>query len=261
MTKRSATGPPSPAPHPLDARVHQDFKDLGPTDRSTVSRPVPPSHMRVAFDPAPRHVRSSTMMTLSCRILCVRCLSLAGTMLHGGGRGVALQCGAWAEGLRRWGATRPEHARVAIQAPPGDVVTMVMPLCSAVHTHRALGSSNMSFPPTWAGGGGSSDPTQHAKGRTGDCPGPRKGTTTRRNVTRGGGRVCPGKEHFSLPPPPFSSAPIIQVCISIAGRCMGVRVRGCIRTADDRRRRGGYPPPPWTRISSQEKMKIYQRKF
>ena len=31
-----------------------------------------------------------------------------------------------------------------------------------------------------------SDPTQHAKGRAGDCPGPRKGTTTRRNVTRGG---------------------------------------------------------------------------
>ena len=30
-----------------------------------------------------------------------------------------------------------------------------------------------------------SDPTQHAKGRTGDCPGPRKGTATRRNVTRG----------------------------------------------------------------------------
>ena len=38
------------------------------------------------------------------------------------------------------------------------------------------------------GGGGAerSDPTQHAKGRTGDCPGPRKETTTRRNVTRGG---------------------------------------------------------------------------
>ena len=33
----------------------------------------------------------------------------------------------------------------------------------------------------------SSDPTQHAEGRTGDRPGPRKGTTTRRNVTRGGG--------------------------------------------------------------------------
>ena len=32
-----------------------------------------------------------------------------------------------------------------------------------------------------------SDPTQHAKGRAGDCPGPRKETTTRRNVTQGGG--------------------------------------------------------------------------
>ena len=32
-----------------------------------------------------------------------------------------------------------------------------------------------------------SDPTQHAKGRRGDCPGPRKGATTRRNVTQGGG--------------------------------------------------------------------------
>ena len=30
-----------------------------------------------------------------------------------------------------------------------------------------------------------SDPTQHVKGRMGDCPGPRKGATTRRNVTRG----------------------------------------------------------------------------
>ena len=33
-----------------------------------------------------------------------------------------------------------------------------------------------------------SDPTQHAKGRAGDCPGPRKGATTRRNVTRGAHR-------------------------------------------------------------------------
>ena len=30
-----------------------------------------------------------------------------------------------------------------------------------------------------------SDPTQHAKGRTGDCPGPRKETATYRNVTQG----------------------------------------------------------------------------
>ena len=40
----------------------------------------------------------------------------------------------------------------------------------------------------------SSDPTQHAKGRTGDRPGPRKGATTRRNVTRGG-----------FPPPPLDA--------------------------------------------------------
>ena len=32
----------------------------------------------------------------------------------------------------------------------------------------------------------SSDPTQHAKGRTGDRPGHRKEATTRRNVTQGG---------------------------------------------------------------------------
>ena len=32
-----------------------------------------------------------------------------------------------------------------------------------------------------------SDPTQHAKGQTGDCPGPRKGATARRNVTQEGG--------------------------------------------------------------------------
>ena len=31
----------------------------------------------------------------------------------------------------------------------------------------------------------SSNPMQHAKGRTGECPGPRKGATTRRNVTQG----------------------------------------------------------------------------
>ena len=32
----------------------------------------------------------------------------------------------------------------------------------------------------------SSNLMQHANGRTGDCPGPRKGATTRRNVTQGG---------------------------------------------------------------------------
>ena len=47
-----------------------------------------------------------------------------------------------------------------------------------------------------------SNPTQHAKGRTGECPGPRKGATTRRNVTQGGrsstceqGDNCPAPAH------------------------------------------------------------------
>ena len=62
----------------------------------------------------------------------------------------------------------------------------------------------------------SSDPTQYAKGRTGDCPGPRKGATTRRNVTRGGGvdslqRVLPR----GLPHGPPDAAP--PVCHSTPG--------------------------------------------
>ena len=43
-----------------------------------------------------------------------------------------------------------------------------------------------------------SNPTQHAKGRTGDCPGPRKGATTTWNVTQG---VPPPPSNASLPPP------------------------------------------------------------
>ena len=49
-----------------------------------------------------------------------------------------------------------------------------------------------------------SDPTQHAKGRTGDCPGPRKETATLRNVTRGGGggATLSRFEHKPAAPPP-----------------------------------------------------------
>ena len=46
-----------------------------------------------------------------------------------------------------------------------------------------------------------SDRTQHAKGRTGDCPGPRKETATRRNVTRGdGGGVVTQRYRWSFRP-------------------------------------------------------------
>ena len=57
-----------------------------------------------------------------------------------------------------------------------------------------------------------SNPTQHAKGRTGDCPGPRKETTTRRNVTQGGGgvrgqkRVVYPKSASNFGPPYFHSS-------------------------------------------------------
>ena len=69
----------------------------------------------------------------------------------------------------------------------------------------------------------SSDPTQHAKGRTGDRPGPRKGTTTRRNVTRG---VTSPPSNASPPPPPPPVA------------AMG---RGLLRWSDQVRRGGSLP--------------------
>ena len=50
----------------------------------------------------------------------------------------------------------------------------------------------------------SSDPTQHAKGRTGDRPGPRKGATTRRNVTQGAHlRRTTARGVLHNPPPSF----------------------------------------------------------
>ena len=61
---------------------------------------------------------------------------------------------------------------------------------STAPTHQLLGSANAETTPAGAPAAAateSSDPTQHAKGRAGDCPGPRKGATTRRNVTQGGG--------------------------------------------------------------------------
>ena len=71
-----------------------------------------------------------------------------------------------------------------------------------------------------------SDPTQHAKGRTGDCPGPCKETTTRRNVTRGGGGAvqqrglppgAPGHVHVDVqvPPLPHNTAVDAQSLVSL----------------------------------------------
>ena len=60
----------------------------------------------------------------------------------------------------------------------------------------------------------SSDPTQHAKGRTGDRPGPRKGATTRRNVTQGAAMhclafsACRQSPAFKGPPRVFGGRPV-----------------------------------------------------
>ena len=55
-----------------------------------------------------------------------------------------------------------------------------------------------------------SDATQHAKGRTGDCLGPRTQTATRRNVTQGAGG---GGSQTKLPRPPlFQSLGQIFIC-------------------------------------------------
>ena len=71
-----------------------------------------------------------------------------------------------------------------------------------------------------------SDPTQHAKGRTGHCPGPRKETITRRNVTRGGGggsrvaRTFGSQEASSARPSPEGPVPSLS-CADILASCWG----------------------------------------
>ena len=73
-----------------------------------------------------------------------------------------------------------------------------------------------------------SDPTQHAKGRTGDCPGPRKETTTRRHVTRGAGLT-----HG----PSLHPLPLCRRCHEGEGPARGWLQRRRVRE----RRRVGHP--------------------
>ena len=78
----------------------------------------------------------------------------------------------------------------------------------------------------------SSDPTQHAKGRMGDCPGPRKETATPRNVTQGGGgfqsfvnsiidRQVRGGQRRAAAPPPLHllvAGPLASSCLTLCDR-------------------------------------------
>ena len=86
-----------------------------------------------------------------------------------------------------------------------------------------------------------SDPTQHAKGRTGDRPGPRKETATRRNVTQGGVLLCSAWAHAlvthqtescitrisSLPTPRGSVATPLQEWWGICNAPRSPRVTHC----------------------------------
>ena len=115
-----------------------------------------------------------------------------------------------------------------------------------------------------------SDPTQHAKGRTGDCPRPRKGATTRRNVTRGGGGggqgggagADRGRWKDQGPPRRPQGVPHFDRAQGRALRRLGGRLRRAVRPKrsgplrpehrNEGVRRGGLsgqpPPTPHTRL-------------
>ena len=117
-----------------------------------------------------------------------------------------------------------------------------------------------------------SDPTQHAKGRTGDCPGPRKGATTRRNVTRGGGggggrpllrdgyapalRDVLVERRPTVPDTGHGIPGPSMIChweVCVCGGLCGWVSRGAPRPHEDpppppprdALEGGGYPPPPF----------------
>ena len=89
----------------------------------------------------------------------------------------------------------------------------------------------------------SSDPTQHAKGRTGDCPGPRKETTTRRNVTQGVGRGWPGNR--TSPPPPGGS--LGNCLLQNRGHVVGTKPPAAAAPLPLRRPCHGHTAPPLPR--------------
>ena len=85
-----------------------------------------------------------------------------------------------------------------------------------------------------------SDPTQHAKGRPGDCPGPGK-ETTRRNVTQGGATWSTRPSPPSpVEIPKFWDPPLGNVNFwlgnwALKGQCSGRLTEGAVQRAVDRR--------------------------
>ena len=109
----------------------------------------------------------------------------------------------------------------------------------------------------------SSDPTQHATRRTGDCPGPRRGTTTRRTVTQGGalrrvhfvggnvGHQFSARFDAHVFPTLMSVPPHVPFSLQ---RRPGVGMRNLTRrrwadVTDTSQVRNPPPPPPHTHIT------------
>ena len=119
----------------------------------------------------------------------------SGTQKHSeAGCGRPVDRGAWtAKSVKRL-RQQPAHPEYANYWPPLTRKRHTMPHpaqpqptnCWAPRTRKRHQQEHRPQRPTE-----SSDPTQHAKGRTGDCPGPRKGTATRQNVTQGGRLTFP----------------------------------------------------------------------
>ena len=104
------------------------------------------------------------------------------------GYGRPVDRGAWAAKTVKQPRQQPAHPQYANYWAPLTRKRHTMPHSAqpqhtnngALRTRNRHQQEHRSQRPTE-----SSNPTQHAKGRTGDCPGTRKGATTRRNVTQG----------------------------------------------------------------------------
>ena len=108
-----------------------------------------------------------------------------------GGPGVRTACGqrcVWTAKTVKRPRQQPAQLPIRQLLSAADAQTAHPATSSTAPAHQPLGSVNAETTPAGApAAAADSDPTQHAKGRTGDCPGPRKETATRGNVTRGRG--------------------------------------------------------------------------
>ena len=128
------------------------------------------------------------------------------------GYGRPVDRGAWTAKTVKGPRQQPAHPQYANYWAPLTRKRHTMPHSAQAPTHQILGSATAETHysqqehrpqrPTE-----SSNPMQHAKARTGDCPGPCKGTITRRNVTQGGEAhalkcIAAQRMGHAMPPPP-----------------------------------------------------------